>query len=126
MLVLAVGMLGIAAMQMRGLQYNHDAYLRSQISVLAYDIADRMRLNRDSAATFEGDFTIPTTAPTGCATGGATAANDLACWRLQVYNALPPGGTANITNDGGGEYTVLLGWVDRDNNAHSVDYTFVP
>ena len=28
MLVLAVGLLGVAAMQMRGLQYSHDAYLR--------------------------------------------------------------------------------------------------
>jgi len=51
MLILAIGMLGIAAMQLRGLQYNHDAYLRSQVNLLAYNISDRMRLNRDKPAS---------------------------------------------------------------------------
>jgi len=126
MLVLAVGMLGIAAMQMRGLQFNHDAYLRSQISVLAYDIADRMRINRDFLATYTGNYTVTTTPPTGCNNATATAANDILCWRTQVARALPPASIANITAIGGDEYTVRLGWTDRDGTARNVDYTFQP
>lgn len=126
MLVLAVGMLGIAAMQMRGLQFSHDAYLRSQVSVLAYDIADRMRINRDSLATYTGDFTVTTTLPTGCNNAVATPANDILCWRTRVSEALPPTSIANITDIGGGEFNVRLGWNDRDGTARNVDYTFQP
>ena len=58
MLVMAVGLLGIAALQFKGLQYNHDAYVRSQVNFLAYDIADRIRLNRANAASYIGDHDI--------------------------------------------------------------------
>ena len=128
MLVLAVGMLGIAAMQMRGLQFNHDAYLRSQISVLAYDIADRMRINRTSLATYVDDFTVTTTLPTGCNNAVATPANDLLCWQTRVAQALPPASIANIslTDAVNGEYTVELGWIDRDATPRNVEYTFQP
>ena len=125
MLVLAIGLLGIAAMQLRGLQYSHDAYLRSQISVLAYDIADRMRLNRSEATNYTGDYTVPTTAPSGCAPAAVSATNDLTCWRRQVYDALPPGSRANITL-ASGEYTVSLEWDDREGESRAVAFTFLP
>ena len=125
MLVLAIGLLGVAAMQLRGLQYNHDAYLRSQMSVLAYDLADRMRLNKANAGAYVANYTSTTTAPTGCNVATATAANDLACWRLQIFDALPPGSQGNITvaTD---EYTVALAWRDRENNLRTIEYTFMP
>jgi type IV pilus assembly protein PilV len=48
-LVLAIGLLGLAAMQGAGLKYNTDAYQRTQATVLAYDIVDRMRANKTAA-----------------------------------------------------------------------------
>jgi type IV pilus assembly protein PilV len=125
MLVLAVGLLGVAAMQMRGLQYSHDAYLRSQISVLAYDIADRMRLNQANAASYASTYTVPATAPTGCVVSSVTAANDLTCWHRQVFDAIPPGSTADIIL-ASGEYTVELEWQNRDGTIRTVEYTFIP
>jgi len=47
--VLGVGLLGMAALQMNSIQYNQDAYIRSQATVAAYDILDRMRLNKSVA-----------------------------------------------------------------------------
>jgi type IV pilus assembly protein PilV len=131
MLVLAIGLLGIAAMQLRGLQYSHDAYLRSQISVLAYDMADRMRLNRANAASYAGTYTVPTTAPTGCTVTTVGATNDLACWRRQVFDAMPPGSTADIIAGAAllgtvTEYTVSLGWTDREGSTRTIQYTFAP
>ncbi len=127
MLVLAIGLLGIAAMQLRGLQYSHDAYLRSQISILAYDMADRMRLNRAAAATYASTYTVPTTAPGGCTVGTVGVAMDLVCWYGQVFAAMPPGSTANITAGASGEFTVALGWTDREGSpARIVQYTFIP
>ena len=126
MVVLAIGLLGVAAMQVRGLQYSHDAYLRSQISVLAYGMADRMRLNRAAVASYAGTYTVPTTAPAGCVVATVSATNDLTCWRSQVYDAMPPGSTADIVAEAGGEYTIDLGWPDREGNTRSIEYTFMP
>lgn len=126
MLIMAVGLLGIAALQFKGLQYNTDAYSRSQINFLAYDITDRIRLNRANAASYVGNYTIPATAPTGCTQStGADKDNDLACWRLAVYNSLPPGSEANITQ-ASGVIEIELSWTDRGNVTHDITYAFQP
>ncbi len=127
MVVLAIGMLGVAAMQFRGLQYSHDAYIRSQISVLAYGMADRMRLNKANAAAYAGVWTVPTAAPGGCVEGAVGAVNDLACWRRQVFNALPPGSSADIVAEVGGEFSIALGWTNREGDPERmIEYTFLP
>jgi len=43
--ILALGVLGTIAMQVRALNDSQDAYLRTQAIFLAYDISDRMRAN---------------------------------------------------------------------------------
>ncbi len=128
MLVLAIGLLGIAAMQLRGLQYSHDAYIRSQISVLASDIADRIRLNKANASDYEVTHTVTVTRPTGCTNATATANNDLTCWHAQVYDALPPDSKADISADAAGMFTVTLSWRDKNdtNNFRNISYTFMP
>ncbi len=135
LLILAIGLLGIAALQYRGLQYSHDAYLRSQVNILAYDIADRMRLNRASApayATAVTNYAVPVSRPGGCTLTGSGSAqdvdNDVTCWQQQLYDALPPGSTANIERtDATREiYEVTLAWTDRDGTQHNVAYSFGP
>lgn len=109
LLILAIGLMGVAALQFRGLQYNHDAYMRSQINFLAYDIADRMRINSDNAGDYATPGVYTVTAPGGantCDEGvGGDATNDLGCWYNAVDRALPPGSTADITASGD-RYTV--------------------
>ena len=129
MLILAIGVLGIAALQYKGLQYNQDAYFRTQINYLAYDIADRMRLNQANAAQYATnltDYQVPATAPTGCDESAVSYTNDLACWKQSLYNALPPGSVANIDDAGSGLYSVTLTWTDRENATHNIQYTFQP
>ncbi|MCS6948044.1 MAG: type IV pilus modification protein PilV, partial [Steroidobacteraceae bacterium] len=48
-LVLSIGLLGIAGLQLASLQTNSVAYQRSQATMLAYDLLDRMRANRTAA-----------------------------------------------------------------------------
>jgi type IV pilus modification protein PilV len=45
MIILAIGLLGMAMMQGRALKTNKDAYLYGQANLLAYEMADRMRAN---------------------------------------------------------------------------------
>lgn len=60
--ILSVGLLGVANLQMLGLNYNNNAYHRSQAVQLAYDIVERMRMNPDGVDA--GNYS-----------GGSTAAN---------------------------------------------------
>jgi type IV pilus assembly protein PilV len=47
MVILAIGLLGLASLQTLSLKDNQDAYLYSQASALAYDMSDRIRANQD-------------------------------------------------------------------------------
>lgn len=125
MLILAIGFMGITALQFKGLKYNTDALFRSQVNLLAYDIADRMRLNSDNADDYVSSYTITTTAPSCTQSTGADATNDLNCWYLQAFNALPPGSTVAIT-EASGIYTAALAWTDREGDTHTINYTFQP
>jgi type IV pilus assembly protein PilV len=42
-IVMAVGILGVAGLQLAGMRSNHSAYLRSQATIAASDLIDRMR-----------------------------------------------------------------------------------
>ena len=45
LLILSIGLLGLAGLQTKGLQYDQVAFMRSQAAIMADDIADRMRAN---------------------------------------------------------------------------------
>lgn len=86
LLVLSIGLLGVAGMQMTSLQSNRGAHLRSQAQVLSYDIADRMRANRTSALA--GNYVIGFGA---AATGTTVAVADLIAWKAALAAGLPVG-----------------------------------
>ena len=88
--VLSIGLLGMAGIQMKGLRGTHNTYLRSQATALATDLAERIRANpgglsadltnnknysditfNDETTTCDGD------APTSCGStnGAAVTAN---------------------------------------------------
>ena len=55
--VLAIGLLGLAMLQTTGLRFNTNSYTRTQATLLAYDIIDRMRTNR--VGFVAGNYDIP-------------------------------------------------------------------
>lgn len=74
-LVLAVGLLGLAGLQMTGLKSNYQAYLRTQAINMASGIADRMRANRSAAISGDYDMALgaSVSAPgTSCSGSGAS------------------------------------------------------
>ena len=86
LLVLSIGLLGVAALQVSALQTNQGAHVRSQASVLTYDIADRMRANR-AVALAGGYNVLYTVTPSG----GALNELDLQNWKAALTNTLPTG-----------------------------------
>jgi len=95
LLVLTIGLVGLAALQLNGLRFNHSAYLRTQSTILAYDIIDSMRVNRDQARG--GGYTIAigaTTAGGSCSsacTPSQLASSELRGWKANLASSLPQG-----------------------------------
>jgi type IV pilus assembly protein PilV len=85
--ILSVGLLGLAGMHFQGLKNNQSSYFRSQATILTYTALDAMRANRQNALNEDYDIAIGTT-PT---TGTAVADIDLAYWKAALANALPSG-----------------------------------
>jgi type IV pilus assembly protein PilV len=95
MVVLSVGLLGLAALQASALKLAHQADIRSQATFLAYEMADRMRANRDAAR--EDEYALPTFAAVECdptlvlSDADTLAERDLEEWRNTLACLLPQG-----------------------------------
>lgn len=85
--VLSIGLLGLAGLQANGTKFNHSAYLRSQATIMAYDIADRMRANRAAALAGTYNIAIGAAAPAGA----SIPATDLQNWKAILAARFPVG-----------------------------------
>jgi type IV pilus assembly protein PilV len=127
LLVLSIGLLGIAALQGVGLRSSHGAYLTSQASLLAYDMADRIRANPRTPADYNGFDT----ATVNC--GAALPATplhtaDLSQWACAVQQLLP-NGNATIAGVAGANgvdtYTITVEWDDLQLEDAANPWSFV-
>ena len=131
LLVLSIGMLGIAVMYLESVRANRTALSRTLAIQLVNDMADRIRANRGA----RGAYTLalgaaPSTAPTDCAAIGKTctpgdlALYDIKEWSNAVKDTLPKGGDGKspakmsitykpgtTTNDPG-TYAIVSQWTD--------------
>lgn len=107
MLILSIGLLGLAALQATSLKTNQEAYQRTQATFLAYDMIDRIRANRARALTGNYDLAMADDAPTGAAIDDVDVAN----W-LNVYVAvlIPAGDGAIDCTTAAGSCTITVQW----------------
>ena len=106
MLILSVGLLGVAGLQATGLQSTYQSHQRSVAMTQARDLADRMRANPTGMLTGEYLKSIPTAWPTpDCESSGSTcdaaqlAASDLYKWASMNGELLPSGQGSVTCND---------------------------
>jgi type IV pilus assembly protein PilV len=114
LVVLSIGLLGIASLQYASLRANHHAYLRSQATFLAYDIIDRMRANTAGALAGAYDLPLGDDDPSPAqATPESVAAQDLEEWR-QLLAATLPAGEGSVTVDSATRRVrVVVQWNER-------------
>jgi len=95
LVVLSVGMIGIAALYAQGLSAGRTAQYRTQAVNLAADMADRIRVNRLGLGAYAGlplNFNCDPTLGGGFdCTPPQMAAHDLFLWNQQVQQILPNG-----------------------------------
>jgi len=139
-LVLTVGILGVAAMQMVSFQTNQSAYARSVAVYLAQDMFDRMRGNPDGYRTTSAyndvdtsdTGTVPGALTCSTATNGCTplqmAQQDVREWAANFYNVFSvddyrpslPNGRGVLDRDGStNDFTVTISWDEREWNTDS-------
>lgn len=116
--VLSVGLLGLAGLQTNVIKFNHSAYLRSIAIYQTENIIDRMRSNKkgvEANAYIVGIAKKESNIKSNCNPCSATeiAEQDILTWN-QSNNQLLPNGQGTIQTNGD-LYIVTIMW-DNDRN----------
>ena len=128
MIVLSIGLLGLAGLQMNGLKSNNSSYQRTQASLLANEMIDRIRANRAGLLLgYYNNFSGSTPGDPGCIASGCTvqqiAQYDAFLWAGELSNRLPLG-TGTVTGSGANSiFVVTVSW--DDNRSGAADTSFV-
>ncbi|HNE26549.1 MAG TPA: type IV pilus modification protein PilV [Pseudomonadales bacterium] len=117
--VLSIGLLGLAGLQMKALQFNQSAFQQSQAMVSVYDMLDRMRMNRDAATG--GSYN--TGGWGGSHSAGNLVDNDLNAWLVSVSGNLPDG-QGSVNCDANLICTVEVRWTNRFNVNNDPDEVY--
>ncbi len=131
MLILSLGLLGVAGLQTTSLRSNQTAYFRSQATAAASDIIDRMRANPQGVAAGKYDAIDTASLPSdpNCIASGCNAENladhDIIDWATNTLSSLPSGagtvavddmGTATDASDD--VFVVTVSWSDATDQAN--------
>jgi len=126
-LIVSFGLLGVAGVVSNGLKGSHGSQARSQASMLATDIIDRMRANRADAESDPGGTGSPYNLAFSDATPAGTTIpiQDLIAWRTALAATLPAGNGAVNVDTVSKKVTVSVRWDDSRTTGGSSTQTFV-
>ena len=121
--VFSFGLLALAALMASGLKYNTSALHRSYATSQAYDMADRMRANRQGLDdrvynSLSGNSTVPDCGRFGSDSvincdSGEMAQYDVSDWNNANADLLPEGtGTVSLKSSDPDIYTITISWND--------------
>lgn len=113
LVILSVGLLGVAILQTKGQQFNHVSYLYTQANYLAYDIMDRMRANGTVAKKGGYAKQLPSELSVDCTKQTCSSSQmidfDLYSWKVLLEQTLPGGEAAIVWSDP--NYTISIKWL---------------
>ena len=130
LLVLALGILGLAGIQTRTLTDTRLTNARAAAIRMSNDIQERMKLNVEAqslaANPYITDFGAAPAAATNCNTAPCTSAQlaafDLNQWKTTLSTALPGGdGRIFASPDDTRQFGVLVSWTDNQSTAADAD-----
>jgi type IV pilus assembly protein PilV len=136
LVVLSLGLLGLAALQATSLRANQGAYYRGQAAQFAYNIADRMRANKVEAIKGATSIYMTIDAPDAVAKSACTtvngicspanmAENDLFEWYESLTLELPLAQSDLLFDATDSVFTATIQWDDnRDGTVNAFDHIF--
>lgn len=115
LVILSVGMLGIAGLYVHSMQAGRTSIMRHNAVTLVGDIADRIRANPRAGPVY-----ALAGANNNCVDGGINctlgqmAANDIFLWDQQAANTLPNGTVTIVFNNGvvPPTYQITVAWTE--------------
>jgi type IV pilus assembly protein PilV len=113
LLVISIGLLGIAALQITSMKQNNSALHHSQAVWAGFDIAERIRANFGEFAGYDGIDT-DTGYSQDCSSGCSSAQlidSDAADWTTEVQNL--PGGHGIIDSPFANQIRIKVMWDDE-------------
>ena len=109
-LVLSIGLLGLAGLMASSIRNNHSAYQRTQATWLAYDMIDRMRVNRANSIASANNYNIAI--GTASSSSSGLAGTDVTNWKTTLASALPAGDGSVAVDSTSRAVTVIVQWND--------------
>ncbi len=119
-LIFSIGLLGLAGLQATSLRQNMSAYQRTQASVLAMDMLDRMRANRTAALAEQFDIKMNADPPSPANT---MVEKELSNWLADLAATLPDGDGSIDCDKGTSVCEIRVRWNDRRTD-ESADTSF--
>lgn len=122
-LITSLGVLAMAGLLATSARFGKTAEFRSVSTLLAADIADRIRANKDGLVSYGlSNTTLATAAPSevtcaapGVCTAAEIAAIDLAEWEAALFKNLPSGtGHINLSDAANRMLDIWIIWQDPD------------
>lgn len=124
LILLSVGLLGLAGLQVTSLRHNVDSLTRSQATLAADAILERVRANKANALDYATEFADGVATSGDEASHSALATTDLAAWKSQLADTLPGGqGQIGVAGDSCSgriancRVTVTIRWFDKSDDA---------
>ncbi|WP_024657509.1 type IV pilus modification protein PilV [Pseudomonas syringae USA007] len=117
-LILAIGLLGAAAIQLNALKYTDSSAMTSQASFIAYDMMDRIRANVDGNASANGSTNVLATyalanlAAAQAANPNDARAQDLYDFKTNIVTFAGASATGSIDVSGAPQVTIIISWTD--------------
>ena len=94
--ILTIGLLGVAGMQAQMQNAEVEAYQRAQAIVLLQDMVDRINANRKNAANYVTGTPLGTDSDIDCAAPATVAAKDQCAWNSALRGAAETAGGAQL------------------------------
>ena len=123
LVVISVGMIGIAALYGQGLNAGSTALYRTVAVNLAADMADRIRVNRTAGAAYEAMPADKSCGPVASCTPADMAVHELYKWKQRLNSELP-NPTGSVDYDGSTTpptFTIDIKW--QEPGLNEVRYT---
>ena len=129
LVIMSVGMLGIAGLYVQSMQAGRTSMLRHHAVTLAGDVADRIRANPRAGIAYEGPGVDGT-----CVSGVVDcdevtmAGHDIMLWEQQADDTMPAGDVEIIFDDSGNPplYTINITWSEPGANTPQTYSIMIP
>jgi len=130
-LIISVGMLGVASLQVLSLKAGHTASLRTMAVMKTDEILERMRSNNAVLRTYAGAGAFAgcndyISTPAVICTPDQLAKDDILYWQASVTDTFPAGSTATVAYVTPtlaiplSRITVTIGWQERKTEAQTM------